>query len=166
MNTQTRTDRVLNWLKRHRGITSWEAFQELGITRLSAAIFELRKSGYRILDEWETITNRYGEEVKFKRYFLIKSNKPFKKLISAIAIATTLATPAMAVDRYGRPTQAQINYDMGYRIGYNNGKSDSYDNIGKTIMIAGIVVVAGIIIYELGKESRFGVSENGLTYKF
>ncbi|MEE0060466.1 MAG: helix-turn-helix domain-containing protein [Acutalibacteraceae bacterium] len=58
---------VLQYMKDHKGITSMEAFKNLGITRLSAKIFELRR-GYDIRDVWEESYNRYGVKVRYKRY--------------------------------------------------------------------------------------------------
>lgn len=61
---------ILKHLKNRGSITSWQAFEEYGATRLSAIIFDLRKMGFDIDDMWEEFVNRYGETVRFKRYFL------------------------------------------------------------------------------------------------
>ena len=67
-----KAQRLLKHLKKHKGgITSLQAIEKLGDTRLSATIYELRQK-YCVLDEWITVTNRYGEEVKVKRYFLVE----------------------------------------------------------------------------------------------
>ena len=68
---KTLTDRVLQYMQDFGSITSFEAFADLGITRLSASIFILRQY-YEIGDEWIKRTNRYGDKVKFKRYFIIR----------------------------------------------------------------------------------------------
>lgn len=70
---------VLNHMKRHKkkGITSMEAFELYGITRLSAKIFELKHDGYVIECVHETSTNRYGHLCRFGRYVLI--SEPAKK---------------------------------------------------------------------------------------
>ncbi len=62
--------RILRYMKETGGITSWEAIKEFGCTRLSGRIYDLRRAGWRI--RWERVCgkNRYGETVKFKRYFL------------------------------------------------------------------------------------------------
>ena len=39
---------VLDYLKKHKSITSWEAIQEFHITRLAAVIFDLKDEGYII----------------------------------------------------------------------------------------------------------------------
>lgn len=51
---------VLRHLKEYKSITSFEAFTEYGATRLSAIIFELRKT-HIIADEWIERTNRFGK---------------------------------------------------------------------------------------------------------
>lgn len=66
----TKTQAVLDWLKTHASISSMEAIQNFGATRLSAIIFKLRKRGYNI----ETVkcegTDRFGNKVQFARYYL------------------------------------------------------------------------------------------------
>lgn len=49
-------------------ISSAEAFELYGITRLSARIFKLRQRGWNISSEPATDKNRYGHTVNFVRY--------------------------------------------------------------------------------------------------
>lgn len=46
----TKTQAVLDWLKTHASISSMEAIQSFGATRLSVIIFNLRKRGVRHRD--------------------------------------------------------------------------------------------------------------------
>ena len=62
--------RVLQYLKEHGSITSKEAFDEFGETRLSAVIFELRKDGLEIETERVKGVNRFGERTNYGKYFL------------------------------------------------------------------------------------------------
>ena len=63
----TQENQMLNHLKKHKFITSWEAIQEYRITRLSARIYELRERGHNI------ITKNVSENGKrFAEYSLIK----------------------------------------------------------------------------------------------
>jgi|GEM_PF-5169006 len=62
-------ERILRLLKENGSITTWEAFTELGCTRLSEYIRQLRNE-YDIKDEWLYSINRYGEKVQYKRYWL------------------------------------------------------------------------------------------------
>ena len=62
-------DRVLKYIRDFGSITTFEAFTELGCTRLSEYIRQLRLE-YHILDEWISNTNRYGEKVQYKKYWL------------------------------------------------------------------------------------------------
>lgn len=66
----TQEQRVLRHLKMFGSITSWEAIQEYGITRLSAKIYNLRNIGYDITNKTEHTKNRYGEKVAYARYTL------------------------------------------------------------------------------------------------
>lgn len=69
----TKTQAVLDWLKSNASISSMEAIQNFGATRLSAIIFNLRKAGYDI----ETVrcegTDRFGNKMQFARYYLMDS---------------------------------------------------------------------------------------------
>lgn len=62
---------VLNHLQVHKTITSMEAFSLYGATRLSAIIFDLRKSGYNIITNMLVMKNRYGNTVSYAEYELI-----------------------------------------------------------------------------------------------
>ena len=62
---------VLEYLKKWGSITTAEAFDNLGITRLASRIHELRKMGYEIITEKVTRKNRYGKKVTFARYRLV-----------------------------------------------------------------------------------------------
>lgn len=62
---------VLVYLQEHGTITTWEAIKELGCTRLSEYIRQLRKE-YLINDQWVEGTNRWGHPVKWKEYQLVK----------------------------------------------------------------------------------------------
>jgi hypothetical protein len=64
-------ERVLKYMQDFNGITTFEAFTELGCTRLSEYIRQLRQD-YQVDDEWMQSTNRYGEKVQFKKYILVK----------------------------------------------------------------------------------------------
>lgn len=58
---------VLNYLLENETITTWEAIKELGCTRLSEYIRQLRLE-YRIDDEWVIGKNRWNHPVKWKIY--------------------------------------------------------------------------------------------------
>lgn len=62
-------DRVLQYLKENKSITSLEAIKEFGATRLSAIIYNLRKE-HNITTQYETSKNRYGDSVSYARYIL------------------------------------------------------------------------------------------------
>lgn len=64
-------DRILRHLEDKGSITTWEAIQEYGCTKLQEYIRRLRKI-YDIADEWIEFINRYGEKSKYKKYFLKK----------------------------------------------------------------------------------------------
>ena len=63
-------DRIINYIRQFGSITSWEAYQDLGVMQLGARIDQLQKEGYVFRTEWESKKNRYRENVSFKRYYL------------------------------------------------------------------------------------------------
>lgn len=66
----TQDERVYKHLRDFGSITTLEAFDRYGITRLSGRIHTLRKSGIKIGAKYETTKNRYGEECRYAKYFL------------------------------------------------------------------------------------------------
>jgi hypothetical protein len=64
----TKTSEVLRHLKEHGSITSMEAFELYGATRLSAIVFQLRRKGHPIVSKDERGRDRYGHMVTFSRY--------------------------------------------------------------------------------------------------
>ncbi len=61
---------VKEHLERVGSITSWEAIQLYGATRLSSIIFNLRKAGYNISTLSNEGLDRYGNESRFAKYVL------------------------------------------------------------------------------------------------
>ena len=66
----TQDKRVLKYMKLYGSITTLDAIRDLGITRLSAKIYDLKKQGYVIVDEMIKVKNRFGEESHVKKYML------------------------------------------------------------------------------------------------
>lgn len=65
--------RVLNWMRKTGSITQKEATDNLGVSRLAAAICELKKQGVPIKSEYITVPNRWGEPCRVKRYYYAAS---------------------------------------------------------------------------------------------
>lgn len=72
-------EKIVFYIQMFGSISSMEAFRDLGITRLSARIYELRNAGYQFDEEFETSKNRFGESVSYKRYRFQKETKSGKK---------------------------------------------------------------------------------------
>ena len=68
----THGERTLHYLETHRGITSLEAIELFGNTRLSSTIHNLRKMGYNIITVDRECETRYGKTSDFGEYQLIK----------------------------------------------------------------------------------------------
>ncbi len=66
----TKTEQILNHLLENGHITSWEAIQEYGATRLSAIIFNLKEKGYNIISEIRKGTDNNGNSYHFAIYHL------------------------------------------------------------------------------------------------
>lgn len=68
---KTQKSEVLKYMQTHAGITSIQAIEKFGATRLSDIIFRLRKEGYEIETEQITKKNRYGHATTFVKYSLV-----------------------------------------------------------------------------------------------
>lgn len=66
----TTQQRVFDYLLTFKSITSLQAFTDLGESRLSARIFELREKGVKIDSEMVEVENRFHEKRHVKRYFI------------------------------------------------------------------------------------------------
>ncbi|MCQ2911559.1 MAG: helix-turn-helix domain-containing protein [Clostridia bacterium] len=72
----TQISKVMDWLWSFGNITSMDAIEMFGATRLSAIIYSLRHHyGYNIITKREKTRNRYGNNVNYARYYLVKENK-------------------------------------------------------------------------------------------
>lgn len=69
--TKTQKSEVLRYMQSHKGITSLQAIEKFGATRLSDIILKLRQEGYDIKTESITKKNRYGHTTTFARYTLV-----------------------------------------------------------------------------------------------
>ena len=69
-----KTQEVLKHLQNNNEITSRQAIELFGATRLSAIIFKLRKRGYNIITKREEIIDRYGNTCQFARYIYLGKN--------------------------------------------------------------------------------------------
>lgn len=65
---KTQCDYVLEYLENNGTITSFECIKNLGITRLSARIADLKERGHIITGETVTSKNRAGRSVHYTRY--------------------------------------------------------------------------------------------------
>ena len=69
--TKTQKSEVLRYMQSHKGITSLQAIEKFGATRLSDISLKLRQEGYAIKTESITKKNRYGHTTTFARYTLV-----------------------------------------------------------------------------------------------
>ena len=70
-NKETQTKAILEHLVNVGSITSMEAFELYGCTRLSARIFDLRKKGYDIETRMIAGKTRYGTSCEYAKYVYI-----------------------------------------------------------------------------------------------
>lgn len=69
-----KTKEVLKHLQTYGTITSMEAINLFGATRLSAIIYNLRKKGYNIISVDKTTKDRYGHTVPYSEYTLVQNS--------------------------------------------------------------------------------------------
>ena len=65
MKKKSIDERILDYMKQGNKISQWDCYELFNYTRLSATIFNLKKEGYEIKDEWVK-----NNKKKYKRYWL------------------------------------------------------------------------------------------------
>ena len=68
----TQHDRILQYIKSFGSITTLDAFRDLGITKLTTRISEMRSMGIDIEGKREAVKNRFDETCYINRYTLPK----------------------------------------------------------------------------------------------
>jgi hypothetical protein len=66
----SQSSEILKHLLDGKSITSWEAIQMFGATRLGAIIFALKARGYNVLSELTLVKNRTGKNVNISVYWM------------------------------------------------------------------------------------------------
>ena len=64
----TQNERIIAYMNEFGSITQLEALRDLGVMRLASRISDLRRLGYKITSERETVLNRWEEKCPIKRY--------------------------------------------------------------------------------------------------
>ena len=59
---------ILEYIRRYGSISPMEAFAELGITKLSTRVSEMKMLGIQFEQDYESRTNMIGKTVRFMRY--------------------------------------------------------------------------------------------------
>ena len=81
--TESQKKRLMAFFKTGQKITSLEALNDLGIYRLSARMSELENIGVPISRERLQVINRYGEQIRIKRYWI----EPYRRAAELKEIA-------------------------------------------------------------------------------
>lgn len=75
----TQCEKIIEYINRHGSITTWEAFKDLGITRLASRIHDLTEKGYEFDRVIEKTKNRDYETVTYTRYSFKAKEREDKK---------------------------------------------------------------------------------------
>ena len=62
---------ILNHLQEHKTLTSKEAFELFGATRLSAIIHDFKDMGYQIVTVMVDGKTKFGDSCKYAKYYYI-----------------------------------------------------------------------------------------------
>ena len=71
----TTQKRIFDYITEFGSITSLQAFVDLGESRLSARVWELKDKGIKIDSEMVEVENRFHEKRHVKRYFIAGGRK-------------------------------------------------------------------------------------------
>lgn len=77
-----------------------------------------------------------------------------------------IALAALCIGTANAATYHAPSYSVGYHIGYEDGKSSAYNHVARAAAITGLAVIAGVVIYHIGKESHWTANEKGVVYRF
>lgn len=99
--------RVLDFIRTHGKITSLDAFATLGITRLSARIFDLRKDGHNIKTRDVESDGVYGRTT-YAEYYISRGRKPNPSISSVTYHPTSTTKVRVSVRRKSDSDRAAI----------------------------------------------------------
>ena len=69
----SQTDMILALMRRRkRGITGKDAYIYAQSMNLPQRIYDLKKRGHKIVDNYVEVTNEFGEKYRVKQYRLVK----------------------------------------------------------------------------------------------
>lgn len=68
----TQEQAVLKYLHDFGAISALDAIKDLGVLRLGARIYDLRRKGHNIGGRTRSGKNRYGNTVSWTEYYIIK----------------------------------------------------------------------------------------------
>lgn len=71
----TQCERVLKYMQDFGSINPQQALADLGVMRLGARIYDLKRGGYKISRRMAAGKNRYGEPVSFAEYSLMEEEE-------------------------------------------------------------------------------------------
>lgn len=74
-NRITQRDRVLQYIRDFGSISSWQAYQDLGVTQLATRIYELKQQGYIFTKKRIQTTTRYGVPTHYDEYKLVEETE-------------------------------------------------------------------------------------------
>lgn len=70
---RTQINAIREHLRKKKSITSWEAIEKYGATRLSGIIYKLRHNeGWKINSKEIAVKNRFGQKCNIAKYELVK----------------------------------------------------------------------------------------------
>lgn len=76
----TQNYRIVEYMQEFGSITQLDALRDLGVMRLASRISDLKKNGYPIKSEFETVKNRFDEPCQIKRYRLMEDESNGKEM--------------------------------------------------------------------------------------
>jgi len=72
-NKPSQCDIILKFMQTHKnGITGKQAYKAAHSMNLAQRIYDLRRRGHKIVDDYVVVTNEFGEKYRVKQYRLVK----------------------------------------------------------------------------------------------
>lgn len=84
MEKLSQCEMIIKYIRDFGSITTLQAFNDLGCTRLASRINDLKNQGYRFRDKYVTSKNRYGVKVTYKKNYLEGADGTVDKTIPKV----------------------------------------------------------------------------------
>ena len=71
----TQNERIIEYIQKFGSITQLQALQDLGEMSMNTRMSDIKRLGYPVVSQKETVTNRFGEKIPIASYSVGEGDK-------------------------------------------------------------------------------------------